>query len=80
MDDQSKLNEHLRSDKPCEKREVARLQGINDAQEKKLRERPKTTGTLTREQKWLDIYMILFPETSRKALPSPCEQIIDYLP
>ncbi|KAF2999570.1 hypothetical protein E8E14_003613 [Neopestalotiopsis sp. 37M] len=71
MDDQSKLNDHLRSDKPCEKREVTRMQGINDAQYKKLRERRKTTGTLTEEQKWLDIYMILFPEANRKALPSP---------
>lgn len=80
MDDQSELNDHLRSDKPCEKREVTRMQGINDAQDKKLRERRKTTGTLTEEQKWLDIYMILFPEANRKALPSPCEHIIDYLP
>lgn len=71
MDDQTKLNEHLRSDMPCEKREVTRLQGINDAQDKKLRERRKTTNTLTEEQKWLDIYMILFPEANQKALPSP---------
>ncbi|ETS77484.1 hypothetical protein PFICI_11358 [Pestalotiopsis fici W106-1] len=71
MDDQSKLNDHPRSDTPCEKRDVTRMQGINDAQDKKLRECRKTTGTLTEEQKWLDIYMILFPEANPKALPSP---------
>ncbi|KAI0143201.1 hypothetical protein BJ166DRAFT_597109 [Pestalotiopsis sp. NC0098] len=71
MEDQTKLNDHLRSDTPCVKRDVPRSRGINDAQEKKLRERRKTTGTLTDEQKWLDIYMILFPEANQKTLPSP---------
>lgn len=73
MEDQTKLNDHLRSDTPCVKRDVPRSRGINDAQEKKLRERRKTTGTLTDEQKWLDIYMILFPEANQKTLPSPCK-------
>lgn len=73
MEDQTKLNDHLRSDTPCVKRDVPRSRGINDAQEKKLRERRKTTVTLTDEQKWLDIYVILFPEANQKTLPSPCK-------
>ncbi|KAK9798848.1 hypothetical protein SCARD494_02726 [Seiridium cardinale] len=71
MPDAAALEEHLRSDIPCVKREVVRVQGIDDAQDKRLKERKKTSGSLTEEQKWRDIYMILFPNANKNALPSP---------
>ncbi|KAI1857967.1 hypothetical protein JX265_010997 [Neoarthrinium moseri] len=71
MDNDEALEEHLRSDIPCTKRDVIRVQGIDDAQEKKLKERKKTSASLTEEQKWKDIYVILFPQANKNALPSP---------
>ncbi|KAH6656714.1 hypothetical protein BKA67DRAFT_552823 [Truncatella angustata] len=71
MADALALEGHLRSDVPCVKRDVVRMLGIDEAQEKKLKERKKTSGSLTEEHKWKDIYMILFPRSNKNALPSP---------
>jgi hypothetical protein len=75
MLDATELEDHLRSDTPCVKRDLIRVQGISEAQEKKLKERKKTSASLGEEQKWREIYMILFPNANKHALPSPCELV-----
>ncbi|KAI1762554.1 hypothetical protein GGR53DRAFT_521585 [Hypoxylon sp. FL1150] len=70
FEDARDQHEHLRADVLCEKLDVVPvLQGIDEATETVLRARKKTG--MTDEQRWNDIYMILFPNANRKALPSP---------
>lgn len=75
MSDASELEAHLRADIPCAKRDKIHVQGIDDAQERKIKERKKTSDSLTEEQKWKNIYMILFPDANKNALPSPCKSV-----
>ncbi|KAI6084245.1 hypothetical protein F4821DRAFT_243298 [Hypoxylon rubiginosum] len=70
FEDARDQHEHLRADVLCEKLDVVpMLQGIDEATETVLRARKKTG--MTDEQRWNDIYMILFPNANKKALPSP---------
>ncbi|KAI0181686.1 hypothetical protein GGR52DRAFT_567907 [Hypoxylon sp. FL1284] len=72
FEDAKDLAEHLRADVPCEKLEVVpSLQGIDESIEAELRVRKKNCPGMTDEQRWKDIYMILFPKANPKALPSP---------
>lgn len=76
--DAKTLNAHLRSDNPCRKKDIAAAQGIDEHQEKKLRERKRVGSAVTDEQRWRDIYMILFPEANKNNLPSPCKFTIKH--
>lgn len=59
---------------PCEKLDVVPLlQGIDETTEAKLKVRKKNCPGMTDEQRWRDIYMILFPEANPNAVPSPCK-------
>ncbi|XXG97395.1 hypothetical protein Hte_003696 [Hypoxylon texense] len=72
FDDSKDLAEHLRADVPCEKLEVVPvLQGIDEATETELKVRKRNCPGMTDEQRWKDIYLILFPKANPKALPSP---------
>ncbi|KAI0384618.1 hypothetical protein F5Y04DRAFT_247348 [Hypomontagnella monticulosa] len=72
FDDAKDLADHLRADVPCEKLDVIPLlQGIDETTEAKLKVRKKNCPGMTDEQRWRDIYMILFPEANPNAVPSP---------
>ncbi|KAI1780799.1 hypothetical protein F4818DRAFT_435996 [Hypoxylon cercidicola] len=72
FEDSRDLADHLRADVPCEKLEVVPvLQGIDEATEAELKVRKRNCPGVTDEQRWKDIYMILFPKANPKALPSP---------
>ncbi|KAK8086565.1 hypothetical protein PG994_001539 [Apiospora phragmitis] len=75
--DAKALNAHLRSDDPCRKKDIAAAQGIDEQQEKKLRERKRVGSAVTDEQRWRDIYMILFPEANKNNLPSSYYDVTD---
>jgi hypothetical protein len=45
-------------------------EGITEEQEKQLKSRKKTTRVRSEEDKWCNIYALLFPH---EAIPSPCE-------
>ncbi|KAK6824722.1 hypothetical protein PG987_012216 [Apiospora arundinis] len=77
FDDAKKLNAHLRSDDPCRKKDIAAAQGIDEQQEKKLKERKRVGSSVSDEQRWRDIYMILFPEANKNSLPSPYYDVTD---
>jgi hypothetical protein len=68
------LQSHLQQDPPCAIQGNRTLQeGFTKDQEKKLRSRKKTHADMTDEDKWCEIYKILFPDDDPSAIPSPCE-------
>ncbi|OTB04062.1 hypothetical protein M426DRAFT_321159 [Hypoxylon sp. CI-4A] len=72
FDDATDLAEHIRADVPCEKlAEIPVLQGIDEATEAKLKVRRKNCPGMTDEQRWRDIYLILFPKANPNAMPTP---------
>ncbi|KAI1106440.1 hypothetical protein F4804DRAFT_340457 [Jackrogersella minutella] len=72
FDDAKDLGEHLRADVLCETLKVVpMLQGIDEATETKLKVRKKNFPGMTDEQRWRDIYMILFPKANPNAMPTP---------
>jgi len=67
------LNAHLQQDPPCETRKnQALVEGFTKDQEKRLRSRKKAQADTTDEDKWREIYMILFPYDDVQSIPSPC--------
>lgn len=65
---------HLQRDPPCQNRDNdTLLDGFSKAQEKQLRSRKKTDKNMTDEDKWKEIYAILFPEDDLDTMPSPCK-------
>ncbi|KAI1410060.1 hypothetical protein F5Y13DRAFT_202682 [Hypoxylon sp. FL1857] len=72
FEDAKDLSEHLRAEVLCEKLDVVPvLQGIDEATETKLKVRKKNCPGMTDEQRWRDIYMILFPKANPNAMPTP---------
>lgn len=68
------LNAHLQQDPPCETRKnQALVEGFTKDQEKRLRSRKKAQADTTDEDKWREIYMILFPYDDVQSIPSPCK-------
>lgn len=71
---ESQLQDHLQQDPPCPIRQNRVIQeGFTKEQEKKLRSRKKTHADMTDEDKWREIYMILFPDDDPETIPSPCK-------
>ncbi|KAL2148641.1 hypothetical protein VTH82DRAFT_2195 [Thermothelomyces myriococcoides] len=69
---ESQLQDHLQQDPPCPIRQNRVIQeGFTKEQEKKLRSRKKTHADMTDEDKWREIYMILFPDDDPETIPSP---------
>ncbi|RYP83759.1 hypothetical protein DL770_005337 [Monosporascus sp. CRB-9-2] len=63
---------HLQLDPPCQKRDNdTLLDGFSKAQEKQLRSRKKSDVNVTDEDKWREIYHILFPDDDLETIPSP---------
>ncbi|KAI8956951.1 hypothetical protein F5Y11DRAFT_353089 [Daldinia sp. FL1419] len=72
FDDAKDLSDHLRADVPCEKLDVVPvLQGIDEATEAKLKVRRKNCPGMSDEQRWAEIYKILFPHANPNAMPTP---------
>ncbi|KAL2266840.1 hypothetical protein VTJ83DRAFT_4117 [Remersonia thermophila] len=66
------LQGHIQQDPPCQKQEKQTLQdGFTKDQEKKLRSRKKTHAEMNDEDKWREIYMILFPDDDHSIIPAP---------
>ncbi|KAK7756446.1 hypothetical protein SLS62_001672 [Diatrype stigma] len=70
FDGTNELNAHLRADTLCEKVDIGPMDGVDEEMEAKLKVRKAYTG-LTEEQKWREIYLILFPKANRETVPSP---------
>jgi len=65
------LDAHKQADPPCEVRQPDLLAGLDHAQYCQLRSRKRTRGVSTLEDKWKEVYKILFPGTEEDDIPSP---------
>lgn len=61
-------------DPPCTiKQNTVPHEGFTKDQEKRLRSRKKAHADMTDEDKWVEIYQILFPDDDPESIPGPCE-------
>ena len=68
------LRAHLQQNPPCTSAENKTLvEGFTKDQEKRLRSRKKAQADTTDEDKWREIYTILFPDDDEQSIPSPCK-------
>jgi uncharacterized Zn finger protein (UPF0148 family) len=74
FDTDQEKDEHVAAEVRCESRtQVAPVEGFNSTQEKLLRNRKKKQKEMTEEEKWIEVYLILFPDSDTEDLPSPCK-------
>jgi len=70
FDDSKELADHERAVIKCEVNDLAHPGDITTDQEKKLKSRKHTSRKQSDEDKWRDIYQLLFPN---EEVPSPCK-------
>jgi hypothetical protein len=70
---QSELEEHYDVDDICEKKPGRTSEGVTNDIEKQLCSRKKLGPGQSEEDRWKEIYKLLFPD---EITPSPCEYII----
>jgi hypothetical protein len=68
--DQFGLDTHLSVDTICKRRPGTRTDGITPDMEKRLRSRKKTFANQTEEERWREIYGMLFPDED---VPTACK-------
>jgi hypothetical protein len=67
------LRDHHKAIQSCEVRLEESIEGFDKDQEKKLKCRKKSSPAQSEEDRWRDIYRILFPEDESFEVLSPCE-------
>jgi hypothetical protein len=70
FNDQQEVNDHLKEPKGCELLEVVQHDGITNEIVEKLRSKKKAHRDQSEEDRWKEIYQILFPG---EMVPSPCK-------
>ena len=73
---QDNLNAHLRNQVPCHIRPEEPIEGVTADTEKRLKCRKKAWPNQTEEDRWREVYQILFPY---EEVPSPCKLITKFL-
>ncbi|KAF2477623.1 uncharacterized protein BDR25DRAFT_2571 [Lindgomyces ingoldianus] len=68
---QALLHEHQRADERCPKRHEVAIEGFDKLQEKRLRSRKRVQPEVSEEDKWREMYRILFPDDDDMLMPSP---------
>lgn len=67
------LQAHSRAETPCGKKDDSlRPQGVSPAQLQELKSRKKNPDA-SEEEKWRDLYRLLFPEDDRMYTMKPCK-------
>lgn len=69
--DNASLSDHSRSESLCDIREPIVVEGVSKQQEAELKKRSKNAHT--ESQKWVEVFLLLFPATSPRDVPSPCK-------
>ncbi|KAK0645386.1 hypothetical protein B0T16DRAFT_330535 [Cercophora newfieldiana] len=73
------LRSHLQQNPPCVSSDNRTLvEGFTKDQEKRLRSRKKAQADTTDDDKWREIYTILFPDDDEQSIPSPYYEPADY--
>ncbi|PSN74914.1 hypothetical protein BS50DRAFT_615700 [Corynespora cassiicola Philippines] len=65
------FHEHQRAKDTCTMRPKENLEGFDKEQEKRLRSRKRCPPEQNEEEKWRDMYRILFPSDDPASMPSP---------
>ncbi|ORY10733.1 hypothetical protein BCR34DRAFT_485248 [Clohesyomyces aquaticus] len=65
------LHEHQRADERCPKQPEEFIEGFDKLQEKQLRSRKKIQPEPSEEDKWKEMYRVLFPDDDEALMPSP---------
>ena len=71
FDTETELTSHSRSQDICELGNADLVEWCDKEQEKKLRSRKRPLGQ-TEEDRWREMYRILFPFDDDLTIPSPC--------
>jgi len=71
--DNKELAAHQRAAVQCPVAELEFCEDIDEAQEQKLRARAVKDDGKPEEEKWRDVYKILYPDTPDELIPSPCK-------
>jgi len=61
---------HLKEPKGCDSSDCTQADGVTPQVYEKLRSKKKTQRDQTEEDRWREIYKLLFP---KEMIPSPCE-------
>lgn len=70
----AELLAHQRAAVPCETRTDAFPEGtMLPSQEEILRVKKRVPPNTTEEDRWNEMYMVLFPDADVEALPTPCK-------
>jgi len=80
MDNSDRLESHLQASPVCDIKEKIMIEGFDKKQEEKLKSRKRNHQNQTEEQRWKELYNILFPEDNEQDIPSPCTPNIYVLP
>lgn len=64
------LTEHQRLPTPCQLEDPEPQEGIDEDQERRLRAKRRNKEKLSEEDKWVEVYRLLFP--GDQLIPSPC--------
>ncbi len=67
---EAELTGHLRLAQSCEVQLAELPEGYNKEQEKLLRRRKRVD--CSEEDRWREMYMVLFPDDDRGMIPTPC--------
>jgi hypothetical protein len=70
------VNDHLKEPKGCELLEVVQQDGITNEIVEKLRSKKKAHRDQSEEDRWKEIYQILFPG---EMVPNPCKSCDPYI-
>lgn len=70
--DEGSVDNHLREDSACERRDIDPAQGFTKVQQDKLKSRKGYGDMKDEESKWMNVYGILFPKDDPLMRPSPC--------
>jgi hypothetical protein len=65
------LTDHQRQVGFCELNQSEPAEGLDKEQEKKLKSKKKSS--LSEEERWREVYKVLFPNDDEETIPSPCE-------
>jgi hypothetical protein len=73
LENEADLRRHQKSETPCQVRSFVPAGGMTLERRDQLRSRKRAAGWKTEEEKWLDIYSILFPDDDLSNMPTPCK-------
>jgi hypothetical protein len=71
FDTEAAMQKHSKEPVPCQVSEAEEADGYSKEQEKQLRGRKKPPNQ-TEEDRWTEMFRILFPNDDHASMPSPC--------